>query len=113
MNEAFIVVNPPVNKVELQDILSEFSDSILNSDISEKISLTRRQTYYKEMDELNKRFTEKNLDKSGYFEKVDLAAFYKDILFESEWTISKKITGYYTSYIEEKAGKTRHFVRDF
>jgi len=113
LNEIFIVIDPPSDKDKLLDILKEFSDSSLDFDLSKQNLLTRRQTFYKETDVLKKGYVEKDPNKSGYFEKVDLSGFYADILFESEWTISKRVTGYYTSYIDSKVGKTTQFVRDF
>jgi len=110
--EIFIVANPPKDNDKLQSIINYFNDSTLNQDISNKVCISRSRTFYRETKDLNKNFKEKDPNKSGYFEKVDLSDYYKDKLFQSVWSIDEKVVGYYTSYLESKIGETSHFVRD-
>jgi hypothetical protein len=109
IGEYFVISSPPSNNGKLIDIIRDFNDSIFVSDLSNQGNISRKQYYYKETGELNKDFKEKDPNVSGYFEKVDIACYHKSLLFTSDWTISGKVVGYYTSYLNGKRN-TIHFV---
>lgn len=111
-NEIFIVANPSRNKEKLLNMLSDFNNNTINEDIANEIIVSRKRTFYRETKDLNQNFKEKDPNKSGYFEKVDLASYHSDKLFVSRWTVSQKLTGYNTSFLNSKVGETEQFVKD-
>jgi len=61
---------------------------------------------------LNYSFREKNPNKSGYFDKVDISGYYRLKLYQKSWSISEKIVGYSSSYLDGIVGKSEHFKFD-
>ncbi len=113
ITEVFIISNIPSNDEKLKKLLEEFNQETYNKDILVKEPLTRTRTFYRQSKNLNADFKAKDPNKSGYFSKTDLSDYYEDKILLSRWTVSKKVTGYNTWYLNSARGETKHYIYNF
>jgi hypothetical protein len=113
ITEVFILTNIPSDDKKLKILLEEFNQVTLNNDTLKKEPLTRTRSFYRQSKNLNADFKSENPNKAGYFDKADLSGFYKDKIYLSRWTISKKVTGYNTWYLNSTPGETKHYRYNF
>lgn len=110
--EIFIVANPPNDYDKLKCLIKSFNDSTMIQGLLGQSMIYRKREFYRETEDLNESFEEKDPNTSGYFEKVDLSGYYTYKIAESCWRKQNRFTGYYTWYLEDKSGITSHFSFD-